>query len=166
MSDFTMAPELEQRARKIIKASHPTLAKIPILYVWRAKATRSHGSLVLGSTSRLSGRAGMLYAAAVAGEGNPYDAELDEDDDHTRYVIELPSDVWILLEENQRDALLDHYLTRCKIDDEGRLALRSPVAEFAEIVERHGLWRDDLEALGRAVAESAQMSLDLEGQTS
>lgn len=159
MSTFTMAPELDARAKKIIAKHHPSLKGITILYVWRDKATRSHGSLVLGSTGRLSGRAAMLYAAAVAGEGNPYDAELDPDDDHAAYVIELPSDVWLLLEEAQRDALLDHYLTRCKIDDEGRLALRSPVSEFPQIVERHGLWRDDLADLGRALAASGQLSL-------
>ena len=162
MSTFTMAPELEARAEKRIKAHYPALRDVSILYVWRDKATRSHGSLVLGSTTRLSGRAAMLFAAAVAGEGNPYDAELNPDEDLTRYVIELASDVWLLLEEAQRDALLDHYLTRCKIDDEGRLALRSPVSEFPQIVERHGLWRDDLADLGRALAASGQLSLLVE----
>lgn len=159
MSTFTMAPELEARAEKRIKAHYPALRDVSILYVWRDKATRSHGSLVLGSTTRLSGRAAMLFAAAVAGEGNPYDAELNPDEDLTRYVIELASDVWLLLEEAQRDALLDHYLTRCRVDDEGRLALRAPTAEFPVIVERHGLWRDEITELGRALAKSGQLSL-------
>lgn len=166
MSAFKMAPELEKRAQTLIRKHHRRLKGIPILYVWRATATKSLGSLVIGSTGRLTGRSAMLLAAAIAGQGELYDAELDDDDDHHAYVIELASDVWLLLDENQRDAALDHFLERCVVDDEGRLKIRVPSSEFPSILERHGAWRDELEKISRALEAHGQMSLELEDPSS
>ena len=160
MSAFRMAPELADRAGKIIAKNHKHLKEIPILWVWRAKATRSGGALILGKAGRITGRTAVILEAAIVGEGNPYDAELDADDDHHRYVIEIAEDTWLLMQEPERDALLDHELEHCKLDDEGRLTIRAhDVSEFAAIVQRHGLWRDDLRTFGEAV--EAQLSLDV-----
>lgn len=162
MSTFRMAPELEARAKKIITKDHRHLREIPIVYVWRAKATHSGGSLILGKAGRITGRTAVLLASAIDGKGEIYDAELNEDDDHHRFIIEIAEDTWLLMESDERDALLDHELEHCKIDDEGRLTLRAhDVSEFASIVRRHGLWRDDLRTFGEAV--EAQLSLDVDG---
>jgi len=166
MSTFTMAPELATRADKLIRKHHTHLKGIPILYVWRDKATRAGGRLVLGKASRLTGRNAYLVGAAIAGQGELYDYEHDDDQDHTRFVIEIAADVWLLLtDDNERDALLDHELSHCRLDDEGRLVLRDhDVSEFAHIVKRYGLWRDDLREFGEAVEH--QLSLELEPEPS
>lgn len=110
MSTFKMAPELEQRARKLINKHHRHLADVEIVYVWRAKATLSAGSPVLGSAGRISGRPAMLLAAYEGGQGNPYNVALDPEDDHHRFIIEVAEDTWLVADEPERDALLDHYL--------------------------------------------------------
>ncbi|SDU42295.1 putative metallopeptidase [Jiangella alkaliphila] len=74
---------------------------------------------------------------------------------------------WELLNEKQRVALVDHELCHFEVieDDEvdggRRLATRGhDLEEFTAVVERHGLWRPEVEAFAGA-AIGAQLELSL-----
>jgi|GEM_PF-5645128 len=53
--------------------------------------------------------------------------------------------VWERLSGKGRRALMDHLLTRLCSNDDGSLTTVEPdIAEFAEVIARNGLWRDEL----------------------
>ncbi len=73
------------------------------------------------------------------------------------FVISINWAAWQLLTETQRAALIDHELTHCepKQDKDGLLIgwqiRKHDVEDFVEIVERRGLWQEDLQRLCRVV---------------
>ena len=69
---------------------------------------------------------------------------------HADFIIVLSKDLWLLLDEAQRTALLDHEMCHCvpKLDDDGLRVgwelRKHDVEEFNEVIGRHGLWRQDV----------------------
>lgn len=149
--NYWKADEVENIADDILAHHHPDLGDIEIRYVFRDKATQSGGKTVLGKARKVTGLNALLAGA--------HDPELGF------FVIEIAHREWRLLTKSQRIALVDHELCHCTLeeDDDGyKLALRShDIEEFAEIIERRGLWHDDL----KTVAQSVQLALFGEQQT-
>ncbi|MEN6507136.1 MAG: putative metallopeptidase [Planctomycetaceae bacterium] len=88
------------------------------------------------------------------------------------FVILLNEEAWPTLNEKQKLALLDHELCHAalsmdadgnpKINDRERLVCRTKkhdVEEFRCIVERHGLWTQDLESIARAAVNDKKRPL-------
>lgn len=75
-------------------------------------------------------------------------------------VVELLP--WKVATPDQRMALIDHLLSHFEQTEAGDLATGAPeVAEFAEVIARHGLWRPELQRAGKAVrAHELRMPLD------
>jgi hypothetical protein len=82
------------------------------------------------------------------------------------FVILLNRDFWQnpRVTDEQRDALLDHEVCHCgisydetgepKVDDRGRTVFRTvkhSIEEFTEVIERHGVYKSDLEGFARAL---------------
>lgn len=139
---FSFSEEAEEIGMELVQEHHQDLIGIEVRYVFRSKAAKSAGKVVWGRCRKISG----LNAFLAMGP------EPDEDDaGGDFYVIELAEDVWAELSHEERVALVDHELCHTKVDmDEatGEITLHTQghdVEEFACIVERHGLWRRDVE---------------------
>ena len=140
MTTYELAPEVEAVAKRIIDKDHPTLRAIRIEYVFREKAAKSHGRAVAGTARKVTGVNALLATPGA-----------QSSEDLAFFLITIARDIWDGLDQRKREALVDHELTHCavQIDDttgEAVLALRGhDLEEFASVVQRHGLWSDDLE---------------------
>ena len=124
-----------------IDSYHTHLRGAKVGVVFKEKATKRDGRLILGTAERVSAK------QRVAG--------LDFD-----FLITLAYDQWERLSLGQRSALVDHELCHCRYDDVDGASMRGhDVEEFQEVIDRHGLWRSDLVK----VAESFQKGLTLPG---
>lgn len=140
--DYRPAGEVKTIADRLIATVHTCLDGIRIEYVFRSKAAKSHGRIVAGKARKLSG-----LNAYLATEGTETDL----------FVVEIAEDEWKQMGPAARRALVDHELCHLTVDfDEETntltLAIRGhDVEEFVEVVERHGIWDDDLKAFAEAM---------------
>ena len=127
-SEWIKAPEsVLHLAQELIEKYHEHLQGANIGFVFRETADRSGDKLVLGKAAKVSPR--------------------DKVFNNLDFVIWLAQDWWRgILTDVQRQALLDHELCHCVFDEETETyKLRGhDIEEFREIVERYGLWSDDL----------------------
>lgn len=159
MPDYTRATQVADIANGLIEKvdDHKPLNGVHIEFVWREKAPKSKGRLVLARARKVSGLNAFL---ANVSAGVP--DRLANDD---FFVVEVAVDTWERLTEDQRVALVDHELCHLHVDKDGDgsavLSLRGhDLEEFAAIVERHGLWASDVATFGSAVAEQLALAVD------
>ena len=94
-------------------------------------------------------------------------SELDQRLAQYDFVILLNRELWHVLSQAEVDAALDHELCHCapRLDKEGNQVMDSTgrlewrlrdhtIKEFPEIIERHGLYTDELRATAAAVARA------------
>jgi hypothetical protein len=148
MTTYTDAPAVETIARRLISAHHGHLAGVEIRYFFRDTAATSKGKKVLGKARLITGLNALLAEANASStdEADPF------------FVVEVAEDVWSTLDGDQREALVDHELCHCTLketDDGGvKLALRAhDLEEFRGVVERHGLWRTDVEDFAKSLTQ-------------
>lgn len=125
-----------------------TLEHARIAVVFIPKAPKSQGNVKLGQARALSAVDRLL---------SEYDFELRFGWD---CLQELPLDA--------RRALIDHELSHCNadVDDNGEVkwVVRGhDVEEFASIIERHGLWRQELEEFDGAMRSHLKQQTFTEG---
>lgn len=155
---YSAAPEAARIAKELIGKHHTRLADIRVEFVFREKAAKSRGRVVLAKARKVTGL-GAFMARPIT--SNIEDLEGDE-----FFVIELAEDQWQEMSPKKRKALVDQELCHLGVEynedkEEWYLSLRSPdVSTFTEIIERHGLWEDELVKF----AEAAKTQLDLFGQ--
>jgi hypothetical protein len=150
MTTYEHAAPVEAIAGQAIRdvPDHARLGDVRVTAVFKEKASKSHGRLVLGTTKLVTG-----LNAWLANDGDPF------------FVLEVAEDTWVKLTDPQKKALVDHLLCRCTVDhdDDGApvLALRAPdVSEFAAIIDRHGFWKSDVAKFGSAIAEQLSLAID------
>lgn len=123
--------EVQDTVMKLIGANHPDLALISdeIIVVFRQKAGKSGGQVVLGTSKKVA-----PLVNALAGEDY-------------KFVLEVAADQWENeLTAKQREALLDHLLCACRAEEdpksgETKLTVAKPdVQAFRDNVERYGMW--------------------------
>ena len=98
--------------------------------------------------------------------------DLDREMNGFDFVILLNKEAWERLNEKQKRALIDHELCHAqivmdadgsaKMNDSDRLVTRikkHDCEEFRDIVNRHGLWKQDLEAFATAAINDAKRPL-------
>ena len=154
MVEYEWAPDVETIAKDIIATveEHAHLAQAVILYVFRDKASRNRGRAVLGRARKVAGLNKFL---------------IHDEDDLPLFVLEISKDTWEDLTEEQRRALVDHELCHLVVDtdDDGTLVARTrghDLEEFIGVVDRHGLWKADVVAMGTAAAAKVeQLTLEL-----
>lgn len=157
MTTYSEAPQVQAIAEKLVLEHHEHLDGIEVRYVFRDEAAKEGGKTVFGKARKKSGLDAFLAAQ---------EDELEDPEDF--FVIEIALDVWSVLNERQRVALVDHELAHCrtKIDEKGNLSLviaPHDVEEFSAIVERHGLWRPDIEEFLAAANRGATLFDDAAG---
>lgn len=135
--------------QRLVEKHHQHLIDAKIAIAWRyGIKDDKDGRLVLGQARK---------ATDLSRELVDYD-----------FIILLNYQVYTSREfsDAQREALLDHELCHCQIaldkdeepieDDKGRRVYRMrkhDIEEFREIVQRHGLYKNDLEEFGRVILE-------------
>ncbi|HYQ69657.1 putative metallopeptidase [Actinophytocola sp.] len=162
-TEYWRAPEVEKIARKLIGKHHEHLNRhdVRVRCLFRDPAARSHGRLVYGKASKVSGRTAYLV-------GLEHNDRLDDDGPVDFFLIEIAYDPWQGLTERQRIALVDHELCHLEVelpedsDKDRTLSLRGhDLEEFTEVVKRHGLWRPSVAEFTQ-VAKSAQLAFPID----
>lgn len=150
---YRQATSVQRLAGELIAGHHQELVDVHIEYVFRSEPAKENGKEKWGTARKISGL--HAYLAGDTTEG----AEVDD-----FFVIEIAEPIWAVLDEHQRRALVDHELMHCTtaIDEKtGELKLKMrphDLEEFAGIVRRYGLWRDDVEWFLKAAADGGQLS--------
>ena len=136
-----MATEWEQvnqevldMAERLIERHHEHLQQARIGFLFRSEAPSSNGKATLGKAEKVNSKWTPLLQE-----------ELD-------FAIWLAADYWFdVLDPRQKRALLDHELCHC-IGRPYEWKIRPhDVEEFAEVVQRHGMWSSDLKRFDQAV---------------
>ena len=141
MAIFDDAESVQALATSLIPNYHPELATARIRYIFCEKASMKGGKPVLGKVRKISGILEFMT--------------------DTDFVMEIPTDRWTDMPQEQRRALVDHLLERCtgEEDEEDASAtmkwsMREPdVQEFSSILRRHGAWNDDLAGFASVAKE-------------
>lgn len=131
MPAYEDSPDLQAVGLELIKKFHPDLKSINIGYLFRDKASYSHGRLTLGMAVRVDDR-NYVYGGRDV-------------------MIEIGKDTWDQLSTDERQIVLDHELhhIQVELDEKGSTVLdkngrpkvflkRHDVEEFYSILERYG----------------------------
>ena len=123
--------DVHKKVGELIGENHPDLALISdeIVIVFREKAGKSGGHVVLGNSKKVAALANAI--------GNT----------DFKFVIEIAADQWEHeLTSRQQEALLDHLLTACRCEEDPRsgefkcTVAKPDIMAFRENVERYGMW--------------------------
>lgn len=123
--------EIQEKIQHLIGQYHPDLAIIcdEIVAVFREKAGKAGGQVVLGNSKKVAALANALSETEF------------------KFVLELAADQWEHeLTSKQQEALLDHLLTACRCEEdpksgEFKITVAKPdIMAFSENIERYGMW--------------------------
>src|SRR5690554_4103291 len=100
MPDYREAVEVADIARDLIRNYHGGLADAKIIYLFRDKAPKSKGKVTLGAAKKASGIEDVLSGAD--------------------FIIWIAEDEWLRMDMRKRRALVDHELSHCGMDENGK----------------------------------------------
>ncbi len=160
-NEYKPAPEVAEIARQLIAkvSQHQPLVDVDIVYLFIKDAPKSKGREVLGRARKVSG----LQAWLGHPEISPAKAFAEPTD---FFVIEISHNTWMRLDDSQHVALVDHELSHCAVDYDDQtgepiLKTRShDVEEFIGVINRNGLWKEDVQQLGIVSSEQLSLALD------
>ena len=137
MATYTECPkEVLSIAQELIALHHPFLSACNIGFVMRDEAGASGGKTVPAHTTK------------VPDKIRPHlTQELD-------ILIVIAEDQYSGLSTDQRTALIDHELCHITVSKSGWTTCAHDIEEFREIIERHGLWNEDLFNASTTLARS------------
>lgn len=134
MAEFTTVPDtVVHLVEELITAHHPHLNGANIGLLFRDEPAKSQGQTVAAKAELINDKWRSLF-------GRPYD-----------FLITIAEPIWHDLTASQRRALLDHELCHCIWGKNGWTIRGHDFEEFNEIIQRHGLWRDQAVQMARAM---------------
>jgi hypothetical protein len=137
---FTAAEQPAEIGAVLVATLHRHLSDASIGYVFREDMS-SHDKTTLAKASKAGSKLGFYTGL-----------DLCIDVNHT---------AWLNLSPEQRVALIDHELCHFGMEETDKgtqyVLLSHDVEEFGAIVSRWGLWKPDLHAFGRVVAEQVEL---------
>jgi hypothetical protein len=145
---YVLAPEiLDEYIAPLVNSHHGRLAQARFVALYRRGNWKSQGLDVWAKAEKLSEK-----VSALMGDGG---ADL---------IIAVSEDVWNIIDENTRVALIDHELCHCAVgeDDKGNVAysiVGHDVEEFFGIIRRHGDWKGGIERMLTAFEQSKQIAM-------
>lgn len=142
---FTPAPEVQDIANSLIPDFHPHLEGVRIEYVFTDTIPSKGGKQVWGTMRKISS-----LPAYLANKGEP-EADVEP---FFCMVITLP--VWEQLPPKDRVALVDHELCHAGVEEDKLTMVPHDLEEFSEVVERHGLWRKDIQKFIEAATSNSK----------
>ena len=133
---YDPADTVEDLAKNLIRKHHTELVNTKIAYLFKNKTIKAKGREVIAFVSKCSGIVKAL---------SDYDVVM---------IVSYPS--FQNLTDAQKLAVIDHELTHLLVDEDSTGApkvrmIAHDVEEFSSIIERHGLYLEDLVRLGRVV---------------
>lgn len=159
-TNYEEAHEVREIAEGLIPKYHQHLLDfdVKIRYVFVDKTPKSKGREVWGTCRKISN----LNAFLADDSSDPF------------FVITISKEVWDVLPQDKKDALVDHELCHAwaeanqneKDDDADPVKLSTvphDLEEFACIVRRHGLWREDVEAFVNAALNQKEKTDEEDG---
>jgi len=135
--DFWKAnDEVHDLMMELVANHHPDLALVveEIVVVFREKAGKTGGRVVLGSPSKVSAKANAMA------------------DTEYKFMLEIAADQWEHnLTSKQREALLDSLLCACRCEEDPKsgeikcTVAKPDIMAFRENIDRYGMWfpKDD-----------------------
>ncbi len=129
--------DIHQMMRELVAKNHPDLILLigatretdEIVVVFKEKAGKSGGQVVLGNSKKVAPLANAL--------GNT----------NYKFVLEVASDQWENeLGSKQREALIDHLLCACRVEEDPKSGemkcsvVKPDVSAFRDNIERYGMW--------------------------
>lgn len=147
---YSKAPAVERIGRELIAEHHRHLTNTRVEYLFIDKTPTRSGKEIWGTARRISSLAAFL--ADDGEEGEPF------------FCITISSPVWNTLTEEKRRALVDHELSHCWIEEkedgsQSLVLLSHDLEEFAAVVLRHGLYREEVAQFHDVAVQAAQRSL-------
>ena len=137
MAEYCEAVEVADAARELIREHHTALGEADIVYLFRDKAPKLKGKLTLGKAKKTS----------------PIELTLTSYD----FVIWVAEDKWNGMDWKTRKALVDHELSHCGLDENGKwTTYEHDFTGFNAVMKRHGYWSGDLKQMKKNMK---QMSL-------
>ena len=114
----------------LVGQNHPDLALVSseIVVVFREKASKAGGTVVLGASKKATALANALANADY------------------KFILELAADQWEELDSTKREALLDHLLCGCRVEEDPKsgkvkyFIAKPDVMAYHDNVERYGMW--------------------------
>jgi hypothetical protein len=144
---FQLAPELVTLADTVIDKANRELRELKILYAWDGNDRKSKGRPMLGETRKL----GAFQRWLASG--------FNDVEDGQQFLISINRRQWLAHTDSRwREALLAHQLAAIgkKTDSDGNevWVVREPdIAEFSEVIERYGLWNQQLANVGERIRQ-------------
>ena len=128
------AAGVEEIAKKLIPQYHQHLERIPIIYLFNGGKMREWAKISSRSAKE----------RVVSGY---------------YFLMEANHAQWLLLTDEQREALVDHELCHTAIDVETGepSVINHDIEEFGIIVKRHGLWRDSVKGFAQTCSEQLEL---------
>jgi hypothetical protein len=143
--DYALAEQCEAIGRVLIDRlqAHEQLAHASITYIFREKM-KTRDRVVWGKASKADGKLAFF-------------AGFD-------FVIEINWEVWRTLSNMQKVALIDHELSHCSREQDGKgewkwVLVSHDIEEFTGIVNRWGIWREDLKPFAGAITHAQQLGM-------
>lgn len=147
---YSEAPEVQEIADKLIEDIHTGLKEARVKCIFTSKETKRKNKIVMATARKVTG------LTAYLAEKDEEEFELTGDPETDEFfVIIVDCHVWYGLTDAQKLALVDHELCHCcikeKVTKHGDIELKLSIVphdleEFNDVVRRHGLWKEDVEA--------------------
>lgn len=133
---YDQAESVEEIAKKLIREHHTELVNTKIAYLYKNKPIKAKGREVIAFVSKCSGIVKAISKVDVV------------------MIVSYPA--FQPLNDSHKLAVIDHELTHLLIEEDSTGApkvrmLAHDVEEFSAIIERHGLYQEDLVRLGRVI---------------
>jgi hypothetical protein len=149
---YIPAPEVKDIAQELINQYHTHLAdtEVRIEYVFCDNVPKKGDKEIWGTMRKVTN----LYAFLASSK-----EEQDVGNSEAFFVMTISKPVWDVLTLDQKKALVDHELCHAMTEineDTGEPKLTvvpHDLEEFAVIVKRYGLWRDDVKHFVSAANE-------------
>jgi hypothetical protein len=146
------APEVKAIALKLKAAHHPHLRGVRLEFLFSSKPMKMKGKEVWATMRKVSG-----LNAFLAGE-------TDEDGPGAFFCMVVSAPIWEELSVARREALVDHELAHAWVEekDDGSqtlMLLSHDCEDFAQIVARHGLYKEEISQFADVAYQAMQKSL-------
>lgn len=131
-------------ADRLIRKDHNHLMLVKIAYVFRSKARKRAGRVVMGTACKFPPKFKPLFP-----------------EDEYDFLIEIAGDEWNKLNDYQREALLHHELSHCWCEEDEETGnmktslLDHDVTAFNSEMRLYGTWNDSLVEANRALRGGA-----------
>lgn len=140
---YQISEEVREIVSDLVQKHHHDLAEANILCLFRKGEWNSNGRARLASASKVPEIWRCLYG---------YDL-----------MVVINKNIWVGLEQEHKVALVDHELCHFgqEYDSKGNVKytmVQHDIEEFSAVVDRHGLWHQDV----KVFAQYVQMALQVE----